>query len=154
MPTYKSSEIKGSTVPQKRGIALYQAGSCPSGRSTPPNLSLINSLAWGTSVYRVSVRVKRCPRTTTKEPRPPEKKLETARNPAYSSQLQIRLISNCKYSTLSILSPAGVKQRPQDGRRVSTALQARILEMGKRQRKLVNDVGRIENNHNHDTTSS
>ena len=140
-------------------FALYRAGFCPSGRSMPPNLlSLIHSLAWGTSVYRVSVRVTKvswnADKAMTKEPRSPEKKLETARNPSCSSRLQIRLISNCKYSTLSILSPAGVKQRPQDGRRVSTALQAKILEMGKRQRKLVNDVGRIENNHNHDTTSS
>ena len=53
----KTAQFRKRIIFNIFGIALYRAGSCPSGRSMPPNLSLIHSLAWGTSVYRVSVRV-------------------------------------------------------------------------------------------------
>ena len=41
----KTAQFRKRIIFNIFGIALYRAGSCPSGRSMPPNLSLIHSLA-------------------------------------------------------------------------------------------------------------
>ena len=115
-------------------IAVYRASSGPSGRSRPPNLSLIDSLAWGTSVHKVSVRVKRCPRTKDKGAATTtwegtgdsEEKLACS-----STTAEIRLNFNCKYARFPYSFPPE-SHKGQDGRRVCKTLQAGILEMEER----------------------